>query len=636
MISASKCLHLLILLTLGLTLRVSAQQQYNESNQFLNANKIWIFPDSAGIEFGSTPQGVLSSNYYGTSGMGEGASSVCNPLNGDLLFYSNGRKCWNASGTVMPNGDSLLGNNVASTVQGTVIIPFINDSTKFYLFSLAEQAGIIQDGDSKGSLFYSVIDMTMDSGNGDIDSTMKNIPIDTIPLSEAMIAIPGYNCDIWLLVHEAFTAKYRAFRITAEGIETVPVISTTNGAVMPYMPQLGPPYDQNAYIQGSLAVSPNREYIAMNTSYFAVFGGLTLAKFDANTGEVSDEIQIGAADITSGSSVTFSPDNSKLYTYEYNNFALNQYDISTFDSTVINASKFSVTGVADLTYLRLYNDTIYAATKGLPYISAITSPNSAGAACAFELNAIQLANGTYNTGTLPTEVVNGIADTLTQTLLDTLICAGYSDGIPLTPANIEAVNTNYVWSSGESDSILTVYTAGMYWVRYQAGGCTMHVDTFILRGADLVVPQIRINVGELSTVQPYDTYQWLLNGSVINNATNPTYVVTENGDYQVIVSNDAGCIDTSEVYEVRNVKINPAQTFNKKVKIYPNPTEDIVYINSPLKVTVEIADMAGRIIKRTNNSRAISVGEMSPGIYLMRIYHNSKLLKTEKLFKKNN
>ncbi len=53
------------------------------------------------------------------------------------------------------------------------------------------------------------------------------------------------------------------------------------------------------------------------------------------------------------------------------------------------------------------------------------------------------------------------------------------------------------------------------------------------------------------------TYNWLLNGSPISGATSSTYVATQSGSFQVIVTNAAGCRDTSAAVVIT---LNPRPT----------------------------------------------------------------------------
>lgn len=328
--------------------------EYNRQENFLNANKVWAFPNSAGIDFNNgggigIGTAMTSGGFFASYDLG--AASVCDPVTGKLLFYSNGATCWNAEHKVMPNGTNLVASSFQLAVQGAVIVPFVEDENKYYLFS---------HNYDRGLLFYSIVDMTLDNGKGDIMPNFKNVALnalDTTHLSHAMIAVPGNNCDVWLIVHEAYNPVYRSYNISATGLNPIPVVSRTSGTIMPPS-QSGTP---NFYLPGSMVVSPNRALIAMATNGFGIqaAGGLTLARFDANSGKISEEVQIGASWATSGTSVAISPDNSKLYLVDNDDVSLVQYDISNFDTTSINASKYWVTGISTLTYLRLYNDTIY-------------------------------------------------------------------------------------------------------------------------------------------------------------------------------------------------------------------------------------------------------------------------------------
>src|SRR5690606_36508749 len=110
---------------------------------------------------------------------------------GDLLFYTNGAKLWNRNHLPMSNGGGLFGNGTQlSTRQGVLIVPFIDDSTKYYVFSLdnvdhsmrinnpsfpfppgsfAPQVFVDNNGDTvQGGLFYSVVDMNLNNGLGDV------------------------------------------------------------------------------------------------------------------------------------------------------------------------------------------------------------------------------------------------------------------------------------------------------------------------------------------------------------------------------------------------------------------------------------------------------------------------------------
>src|SRR5690606_21526872 len=143
---------------------------------------------------------------------------ACGPATGDRRFYSDGRTVRDRWHNIMPNGMGITGNN-GSTTQGACIVPLPGGPDKYLLFSLEYE-------NDPGRLYYSEIDLSLNGGLGDVVATRKNIQLDS-NLSEAMVAIPGDNCDIWLIVHTRTEPVFKAYRITAGGLSTTPVISNT-------------------------------------------------------------------------------------------------------------------------------------------------------------------------------------------------------------------------------------------------------------------------------------------------------------------------------------------------------------------------------------------------------------------------
>src|SRR5690606_17397473 len=129
----------------------------------------------------------------------------------------------------------------------------------------------------------------------------------------------------------------------------------------------------------------------------------------------------------------------------------------------------------------------------------------------------------------------------------------------------------------------------------------LHTDTFTISLAELD-PVITVDGVVLGTTINYASYQWLRNGAIIGGADQPEYTVTENGDYQVIVTNEGGCVDTSDVYVVDNVSINRLANLSAQIRIYPNPARDIVYILSPVGLMVQISDLSGRVLQHISSS----------------------------------
>lgn len=588
-------------------------QNFNETPEFLKANSRWIFGVNAGLDFSTgTAVPVLTE-----MDANEGPATVSDPLTGNLLFYSNGQECRNASGLIMPNGDSLLGNSGfsarsgRSTAQGTCIVPVIGETDQYYLFSLNGMTNS-QPNYALGSLFYSVVDMSLEGGQGNIVASSKNTVLNQDVLSESMIAVPGNNCDVWLIVHAFEDDKFLAYHITHEGIDTTPVVSSTGGG-----PQL------YAYVVSWMAVSPNREKIAIS-------GGTTpplVAQFDPENGQVSNAITLAG-----NRDLAFSPDNSKLYIFNGNS-EINQYDLSVHDSAAINSSRASIP-ISQSGDFRLYNDTIYYKPNGTnTVIHRINQPNLSGLACDLELDAITQLTGTRaGGGGMGSDVVFPMPpDTLSMLAVDTVICPG--SGLTLSPTGgMEVI----AWSDGSTGTTLEISQTGTYWAM-QSDGCHYHIDTFVVEVFDFPEPVITIDVLELGTVATYDSYQWLLNGNVIPNAVQSTYEVLENGDYQVVVTNGEGCIDTSEVYVVTNADetaIDEIQRVAAEISLYPNPVKNVVHINTPVLLDIQLVNLQGKTISTVHGRTTLSLEGIAEGVYFLKLYdQQNRLIKTEKIIK---
>lgn len=608
---------------------LAQQVAYNQQDNFLNANSYWVL-SGMDVNFNVNPPSVTSND--SSTSIFEGCASVADPLTGELLFYSDGTQVRNRNNEIMPNGDSLFGNGglymtAGSTTQGVCIVPMIDSPGKYYLFSMN---GITDglDFPGGGSLLYSVVDMNLESNLGDVVSNRKNIVLDTDTLSESMIAIPGNNCDIWLMVHNGIPSEFKAYHITREGINPSPVVSQVGNDLLP----------NASASMGGMTISPNRERLAISLHFPLCYGyvdsmtGVLLCDFDPETGMVSNAIQIEKdmqAYVTA-----FSPDNSKLYVGHYEHLTdsvfIQQYDITSNDPAVINASKQKIAAVfSPYPYLKLYRDTLYLTDMDPASVqdglSTINQPNLSGVLCGFQRGTIPGAGGIA----LPNEAVYPIPpDLVARVVMDTSICSGTSS-VLLLPEMISA-GYEYTWNGGSSDTFLRVDEIGTYWVSY-TNGCHQYTDSFKLQYRDFMVPVITVDGFRLGTTGSYLSYQWLFNGVPIPDATGSSYDVTENGKYQVIV-NDGTCTDTSAVYEVSNTSIHVINPLADQVIIYPNPAKDRLYIDAPTQVKALIYGPDGRLIKAVENAAELTISTLSAGMYYLHVTdQDGVLIKVEKV-----
>lgn len=444
----------------------SAQAQYNAPQ-----NKVWIFGTKAGLNFNNGNPVAITSNINATNSSGtlESNASVCD-TNGLLLFYTDGSLVWNRLGNLMANGTNLtgLGDDVTnSTSQGALIIPMPDSASKYYIFSLT---AVDQPATIKGRLYYSILNMDLNGGLGDIEAGRKGIAVDS-GLTEKMIGVVGDRCNMWVITCVRGQSVYKAYEITATGLNFTPVLSA-----------IGTPKNLSF---GYLAVSPNRKYIAASEQ--AIFGGnngLELSRFDPATGILSNAVQLEPSNGYYG--VSFSPDNSKLYGSSAQR--VYQFDITAADPA---STKTLICDNGRNTALQLGPDSrIYFHHSGNTYNKAsfIRFPNLNGIACQPLLDTVTLAPGTtFNFGFHNTVPVF-TRDTLYHN--DTIAAGCFA-----TAYNIKATDTTgwgYTWNTGSTDVGLTATSSGTYWVSYHTPPCVFHADTFNLTFPDGFLPQINI------------------------------------------------------------------------------------------------------------------------------------------------
>ncbi len=452
------------LLALFLGNVLPAQAQYNTA-----ANKIWIFGSKAGLDFTTGNPVAIQSGIDALvpGGTLEANTSVCN-RHGILQFYTDGSQVWNRLGTLMTNGTNLTGlgqGSTNSTSQGALIVPMPDSAHKYYVFSLTavDQASAI-----KGRLFYSIVDMKLNGGWGDVVGTQKGIPVDS-GLTEKMIGILGDQCNVWVLTCVRGQALYKAYEITASGLNTTPVVSPAATA-------------KNLSF-GYLAVSPDRKRIAATEqSLFGGNNGLELARFDAATGAVYDPVQLEPQLGYYG--VAFSPDNTKLYGSSFQQVF--QFDLNVPDPA---GTKIQVSGNGRNTGMELGPDgKIYFehAPAMNNRVSYIRFPNLPGTACQPVLDAISLLQNTSMNFGLHNNVPVFSRDTLYTGSTKSAGC--FAAGYELRAS--DTTGWGYAWDIGDTGPSLTVTAPGQYLLHYHTAPCVYHVDSFRVSFPNGMLPQM--------------------------------------------------------------------------------------------------------------------------------------------------
>jgi gliding motility-associated-like protein len=400
----------------------------------------WYFGNGAGLIFDISAGTVTpTADAASTINTNEGCSSISD-VNGNLLFYTDGRNVWDKNHNIMPNADYASGTGLygdPSSTSSGLIVPKPGNPNQYYIFTVDEphhqnayafpnqgpanesgnpvnfysdsNGGVPEADDGYNNGFaYSLVDLTLNGGNGDVFFSEKNVQLTTYdPTDQAQ---DSYKCSekitavehadgqsYWVLTH--FRDKFYAFRVDNSGVDTNPVVSTAG----PLITEQG--YRRNAI--GYMKASPDGSKIAIchrqngNTqgSNSNNTGSVWLYNFDNSTGLISATNAVNLYPNSGPYGVEFSPDSSKVYVTANNSVV--QFDISnpapaSTLTTVYNGFNF-------IGAIQLGPDgKIYVANSANPQtLDVINSPDDLGIACDYDINGQALATGTFSNIGLP-------------------------------------------------------------------------------------------------------------------------------------------------------------------------------------------------------------------------------------------
>ncbi|MEP3043295.1 T9SS type B sorting domain-containing protein [Nonlabens ulvanivorans] len=348
----------------------------------------WFFGHNGGVDFNS---GVPLGNGSGALFTFEGCSTISDEC-GNLLMYSDGSTVWNRNHVSMPNGTGLSGNS--SSAQSAIIIPDLQVSNVYFVVTISAGAG----------LQYSIVNMNLDAGLGDVVPGRKNIQIQQNTQEKVTASLNANGDRYWIVTFDDPT--YTAYQAGGGLIDTNParVVSST-------IPVTSALTDARGYIR----LSPDGSKIA-NTSIGSA-GSAFLCDFDNSTGVVSNPVTLSNGSSASNRfyGAEFSPNSQLLYLNANSQDSGNGCGTSNVREVIqfnINGpagwqsspvALGNVTGTASgRGALQLGIDgKIYQARTCLPWLGVIRDPNSLGTGANYVDDGVALAAGTTSREGLP-------------------------------------------------------------------------------------------------------------------------------------------------------------------------------------------------------------------------------------------
>jgi hypothetical protein len=149
---------------------------------------------------------------------------------------------------------------------------------------------------------------------------------------------------------------------------------------------------------------------------------------------------------------------------------------------------------------------------------------------------------------------------------------------------------------------------------------------------EIAKPSITESNGILSAPVGY-TYQWYFNKVLLSGETNQTYTPAQTGNYSVVVTNAKNCSATSDEFSfIVGIK---SISFDAQVQIYPNPANEIIFIQTPLNgnknLTMSIYSILGKLLfqetyANVNQPYAVNTAAIANGIYFIQLQSGNEII----------
>ena len=417
-------------------------------------NNIWYFGSHAGLDFNFPVPTPITSDLVSIGS----PSSAADP-NGNLLFYTNGRIVWDRNHKIMPNGVGLAGG--PASAQPALIVPWPNSNSRYFIFTT-------EDNTTNGGMSYSIVDMNLNGGFGDIIASSKNTLIVDFTANKPTAILHPNGKDVWVISHRFNSDEFLSYLITDSGLSSFPIVSSV-GSILPA--ESG----NHGTLKGSKSGS-KLLLASVNSDIVELFN------FDSSNGTISDVFEIDdyLDDQLDVYGVEFSPDDSLVYlsTFQQGFFVnhLYQFHIQSQLLTYLN-NPFK----ANPGDLQLGPDGKIYVIGSAGAVSVIHQPNRVGISCQFEFNSIILEPGTSTLFGFPARIPYSFFlddQSLPSLGNDTSLCSGDSLILDANfPTNCDS--TEYFWSDGSSGSELVIHQPGAYWVEINSE-CGVLRDTILI------------------------------------------------------------------------------------------------------------------------------------------------------------
>ncbi len=235
-------------------------------------------------------------------------------------------------------------------------------------------------------------------------------------------------------------------------------------------------------------------------------------------------------------------------------------------------------------------------------------------------------------------------------------CIG--DNFIFQDSSTGAIDT-YTWDFGPNATPATATGSGPHTVSFSkrgpnpvqlqvtnGGGLSVKTDTvqvLDVPGGFFTFSQ-NSNIVSFTDVSSFNPSGWLWDFGDGNSSTqqNPVHTYTSLGTFTVklLATNACGTDDYEKKITVNWIGI-PEVALAAQIKIYPNPANDNLFVELPEELAdckLVLTDLSGKVLQSLENpdmslTPSFDLGNLSRGLYMLRINHNGSILRNIKLVK---
>jgi hypothetical protein len=221
-----------------------------------------------------------------------------------------------------------------------------------------------------------------------------------------------------------------------------------------------------------------------------------------------------------------------------------------------------------------------------------------------------------------------------------LLCKGHHIMLYCTPVD---AFYNYTWFKDGVEMGLPPGTtatpvgeAGIYQVRVAdtAGCADRTINVSVSFYPTVVKPHINRMGTTLRLDHGYPQYQWYRNNKLIAGATAISCPLSFDGSYYAMVMDANGCTSVSDTITLNSLGMDETKVTGHDIRIYPNPTQNTVFIDAPQPVNISVKDVTGRVVMTLQNAAQADLGNYADGMYLFYLTDgDNKSIGVEKVYK---